>query len=97
MRIKGRPQVDNVGWERATGGIVRVMAAVDRHSWSLLRGRFSACAIPKSEKARGSCRSRGRQERAHRSLENRKTGFPQLPPALSSFSSNRKSVTHVPG
>ena len=50
MRIKGRPQVDNVGWERATGGIVRVMAAVDRHSWSLLRGRFSACAIPKSEK-----------------------------------------------
>ena len=35
MRIKGRPQVDNVGWERATGGIVRVMAAVDRHSAGL--------------------------------------------------------------
>jgi hypothetical protein len=59
---------------------------------SLLRARDH-----KSEKARGSCRSRGRQERAHRSLENQQTGFPQLPPALSSFSGNRKSVTHVPG
>jgi hypothetical protein len=60
---------------------------------SLLRARGQ-----KSAKARGSCRSRGRQERAHRSLENRKTGFPQLPPALSSLlSGNRKSVTYVPG
>jgi hypothetical protein len=31
-------------WGRAKGGIVRVMAAVDRRSWSLLRGRFSARA-----------------------------------------------------
>jgi hypothetical protein len=46
---------------------------------------FSPRARPQSEQARGSCRSRGRQERAHRSLENRQTGFPQLPPALSSF------------
>jgi hypothetical protein len=59
---------------------------------SILRARAK-----KAAKARGSCRSRGRQERAHRSLENRKTGFPQLPPALSTFTGNRKSVTHVPG
>jgi len=58
---------------------------------------FFASRDHKSEKARGSCRSRGRQERAHRSLENRQTGLPQLPPALSSFSGNQKSVTHVPG
>ena len=54
-------------------------------------GRSFLCARDqKPEKARGSCRSRGRQERAHRSLENRQPGFPQLPPALSSFSGNRK-------
>jgi hypothetical protein len=64
---------------------------------ALLRSRFFASHDHKSEKARGSCRSRGRQERAHRSLENRQTGLPQLPPALSSFSGNQKSVTHVPG
>ena len=36
---------------------------------------FSPRARPKSEQARGSCRSRGREERAHRSLENPQTGF----------------------
>ena len=91
------PHVDDVARGRAKRGIVRVTAPVDRRSWSLLRGRFSTTRDHKSEKARGSCRSRGRQERAHRSLENRKTGLPQLPPALSCLSGNRKSVTHVPG
>jgi len=67
-------------------GIVQVRPAADRRSWSLLCGRFFRARDHKSEKARGSCRSRGRQERAHRSLGNRRTGFPQLPPALSSFS-----------
>jgi hypothetical protein len=71
-----------------------------------LRGRTAACTLCTKrgragsalETARGSCRSRGRQERAHRSLENC-TGrsFPQLPPALSLFCRNQKSVTHVPG
>ena len=65
--------------------------------WSPLGSHFFASRDHTSEKARGSCRSRGRQERAHRSLENRQTGLPQLPPALSSFSGNQKSVTHVPG
>ena len=56
-----------------------------------------ARAANNSEKARGSCRSRGRQERAHRSLENRKTGFPQATTGSIFFAGNRNSVTHVPG
>ena len=44
---------------------------------------FLSARDPKSETACGSCRSRGRQERVHRSLENRpERGFPQLPQAL---------------
>ena len=36
---------------------------------------FRRARDTKSEKARGSCRSRGRQERAHRSLQNAQTAF----------------------
>src|SRR3989442_13833876 len=69
----------------------------------LLRGHFSARATQKSETAHGSCRSRGRQERAHRSLENRtERGFPQLPQAPSSATKVLPmfpvySVTYVAG
>jgi hypothetical protein len=46
---------------------------------------FLSARDPEIETAYGSCRSRGRQERAHRSLENRtERGFPQLPQAPSS-------------
>src|SRR6266540_2819452 len=39
---------------------------------------------PRKMRAHGRCRSRGRTERAHRSLENRpERGFPQRPPASS--------------
>src|SRR6266852_9142471 len=62
------------------------------------RGHFSRARSQNRKTARGSCRSRGRQERAHRSLGNcTDRSFPQLPPALSCFSRNQKSVTHVPG
>jgi len=79
------------------------MPADDRRSWRILRGHFSARATQKLKTAYGSCRSRGRQERAHRSLENRtERGFPQLPQALSSgtevlpmFPVN--FVTYLPG
>ena len=54
--------------------------------------------------AYGSCRSGGRRERAHRSLENPPTGFQQLPQAFSSAIGNRVSpmfpvnfVTYLPG
>jgi hypothetical protein len=93
MRSPECLHVDDVERDAPRGG--------ESGSWRLpivVPGASCAVVFPrKSEKARGSCRSRGRQERAHRSLENRKTGFPQLPQALSSFTGNRKSVTHVPG
>jgi hypothetical protein len=85
MANREQPECAITGDPHLDQGIVWVVSAVDRRSWSVLRGRFSARATTNRENARGSCRSRGRQERAHRSLENRKTGFPQLPPALSSF------------
>ena len=89
------PHVDDVAWGRARAdspghGTCR-SSFLEPPAQSFLRARDH-----KSKKARGSCRSRGRQERAHRSLGNRQTGFPQLPPALSSFSDNRKSVTQFP-
>ena len=84
-------------------GIVQVRATADRRSWSPLRRRFSARVTRNRKTGRGSCRSRGRRERAHRSLENRtERGFPQLPQALllihhvlPMFPVN--SVTYVPG
>jgi hypothetical protein len=60
-------------------GDLRVMPADDRRSWGILRGHFSGRATQKLKTAYRSCRSRGRQERAHRSLENRtERGFPQI-------------------
>jgi hypothetical protein len=44
MRSHGCPQVDPHRLGGAERGIVRVMATVDRRSWSLLGGRFSARA-----------------------------------------------------
>jgi hypothetical protein len=41
----------------------------------------------------GSCRSRGRPERAHRSLENRTDrGFPQLPQAIITLAIEMRSA-----
>ena len=69
--------------------------------------RSLLCARPTIQKTgRGSCRSRGRTERVHRSLENRQErGFPQLPQALFFTSVTQKVlpmfpvnfVTYVPG
>jgi hypothetical protein len=83
-------------------GALRVRAVADRRSWGILRRHFSARAT-EIETAYGSCRSRGRQERAHRSLENRTArGFPQLPQAPSSATKVLPMfpvyfVTYLPG
>src|SRR5439155_23692255 len=66
----GCPHVENVAWRRGKRGIVGVMATADRRSWSFLCGRLSARASTirnRPVEAAGS----GREERAHRSLENR--------------------------
>ena len=62
-----------------------VTAAVDASFLEPPARSFLRARAQQSATAGGSCRSRGRQERAHRSLENRQTGFPQLPPALFFF------------
>src|SRR5688572_9560525 len=55
---------------------------VIRHSLNFAKGAFRAA--PRRIPAHGRCRSRGRTERAHRSMENRtERGFPQRPHALS--------------
>ena len=47
MRSHGMSQSHNFGLGTHHEGIVWVMAAIDRRSWSLLRGRFSARAAGK--------------------------------------------------
>jgi len=96
MSQAGQPRgtSDETEGEASRGGIVRVMSAADRRSWSLLRGHFAARITQNRETAYGSCRSRGRRERAHRSLENQRTVFHELPQAPLI---GNQSVTHVPG
>jgi hypothetical protein len=80
----GPPQVDTAGCGAPPGGSA---GQGDRRSSFLGHPTqsFLSARDPEIETAYGSCRSRGRQERAHRSLENRtERGFPQLPQAPSS-------------
>ena len=73
------------------------MAAVDRRSWSLLRGRFSARAPHNRQRPVEAAGAVDAKNAPTAPWKTGQTGFPQLPPALSSFTGNRKSVTHVPG
>jgi len=56
MSQAGQPRgtSDETEGEASRGGIVRVMSAADRRSWSLLRGYFAARITQNRETAYGS-------------------------------------------
>ena len=93
----GCPEVDHVGWERATRGIVRVMATVDRRSWSLLGGRFSARATKNRKRP---VEAAGAVDAKNAPTAPWKTGSPVFHSYHRLFLLSLvtgKSVTHVPG
>ena len=63
----------------------RGSSVAPRHERSIEHERRDRAGRRTHEEAYGSCRSRGRRERAHRSLENPQTGFPRAPTGLSLY------------
>jgi hypothetical protein len=73
------------------------MAAGDRRSWSLLRGRFSARATKNRKRPVEAAGAVDAKNAPTAPWKNRKAGFSTATTGSFFTHGNRKSVTHVPG
>ena len=97
MRSHGMSQSHNLGCGHAMRGIVWATEAVDRRSWSLLRGRFLARRPNIGKRPVEAARA---VDAKNAPTARWKTGRPvshSYHRLSLLFSGNRKFVTHVPG
>jgi hypothetical protein len=93
----GTLRADEAAWGSSSRGIVRVMAAADRRSWSLLCGHFSARATPIAKSAVEAAGAVDAENASTAPWKTAKNAVSHSYHKPSPFPSVTQSVTHVPG